>query len=240
MSTPIPVAVITGSAHGLGLEVARQLTDAGIHAVLSSRRASAAAERARDLGVSALEVDLDVADRASVDAAAEEVRRRFQRVDVLINNAAAYVDWSETGLDSDLDQARQVLDTNLFGAWNVIQAFWPLLRQSPSPRIVNISSGAGSHGDPGFGLAARGGAAATYGISKAALNALTSTLAAQTEDTALLVNSVCPGLTATYPGAEEMGARPVAESAQGVVWAATLPNDGPNGGFFRDGHSLPW
>ena len=91
-----------------------------------------------------------------------------------------------------------------------------------------------------FGLAARRGAAATYGVSKAALNALTSTLAAELAETPVLVNAVCPGLTATYPGAEAMGARPVADSAGGVVWAATLPDDGPRGGFFRDGQPLDW
>ena len=87
---------------------------------------------------------------------------------------------------------------------------------------------------------ARGGAAASYGVSKAALNALTSTLAAELADTPVLVNAVCPGLTATWPGAEAMGARPVAESARGIVWAATLPDDGPTGGFFRDTRQLAW
>lgn len=115
-----------------------------------------------------------------------------------------------------------------------------MLQRSPAPRIVNVSSGAGSHQDEMFGLRQRQGAAASYGISKAALNALTSTLAAEFAGSPLLVNAVCPGLTATWPGAEKMGARPVSESARGVVWAATLPVDGPSGGFFRDGESLGW
>ena len=84
------------------------------------------------------------------------------------------------------------------------------------------------------------GAAATYGISKAAVNALTATLAAELADTPILVNAVCPGLTATWQGAEQMGARPVADGAAAVVWAATLPDDGPRGGFFRDGAPLGW
>jgi NAD(P)-dependent dehydrogenase (short-subunit alcohol dehydrogenase family) len=112
--------------------------------------------------------------------------------------------------------------------------------QSPHGRIVIVSSGAGSHGEPQFGLSANGGAAATYGISKAALNALTSKLAAELEGSGVLVNAVDPGLTATYPGAEAMGARPVPDGAASVVWAATLPDDGPAGGFFRDGEPLPW
>ena len=115
----------------------------------------------------------------------------------------------------------------------------PLLRLSRSS-VTLLRSGAGSHDDPAFGLRARGGAAASYGISKAALNALTSTLATELAATPVLVNAVCPGLTATWPGAENMGARSVEESAVGVVWAATLPDGGPTGGFFRDRRPLPW
>jgi NAD(P)-dependent dehydrogenase (short-subunit alcohol dehydrogenase family) len=115
-----------------------------------------------------------------------------------------------------------------------------LLRRSDHPRIVNLASGAGSHGDESFGLGRRQGAAASYGISKAALGALTSTFAAELATTGVLVNAVCPGLTATYPGAEAMGARPVVDGAASVVWAVTLPDGGPSGGFFRDGQPLPW
>ncbi|HET9566528.1 MAG TPA: SDR family NAD(P)-dependent oxidoreductase [Mycobacterium sp.] len=131
------------------------------------------------------------------------------------------------------------MQVNLF-SWRMIQAFLPPLRRSAHTRIVNVSRGAGSYTDTVFARAFRGGAAATYGISKAALNALTSTLVAELAATPVIVNAVCPGLTATYPGAEAMGARPVAQSAAGVVWAATLPDDGPRGGFFRDGKPLDW
>ena len=158
---------------------------------------------------------------------------------MLVNNAAAYADWTEMASTADLETARRVLDTNLFGAWRVCQAFIPLMRRSSRGRIVIVSSGAGSHGEPRFGLTANGGSAATYGISKAALNALAAKLAAELETTGILVNAVDPGLTATYPGAEAMGARPVAEGAASVAWAATLPDGGPTGGFFRDGEPLP-
>ena len=107
-------------------------------------------------------------------------------------------------------------------------------------RIVSVASGGDSHGDPQFGLATPGGTAASYGISKAAVNALTSKLAAELDGTGVLVNSVDPGLTATAPGMEEMGARPIPEGATSVVWAATIPDDGPSGGFFRDGEPMPW
>ena len=116
----------------------------------------------------------------------------------------------------------------------------PLLLRSPHPRLVMVASGAGSHGDPVFGLPTGGGAPATYGISKAAVLALSSTFAAELADTPVLVNAVCPGLTATAPGMEQMGARPVDAGAAGIVWAATLPDDGPRDGFFRDGQPVPW
>jgi NAD(P)-dependent dehydrogenase (short-subunit alcohol dehydrogenase family) len=132
------------------------------------------------------------------------------------------------------------MDTNLYGAWNMIQAFLPLLRLSAHPRIVNVGSGGGSHGDPQFGLTRRHGAAATYGVSKAALHALTATLAAELAETPVIVNAVDPDLTATWPGAESMGARPIIDSVPGIVWAATLPDGGPRGGFFRDGRPLHW
>jgi NAD(P)-dependent dehydrogenase (short-subunit alcohol dehydrogenase family) len=123
---------------------------------------------------------------------APQVRRnqvilaRVEPVDgrlVLVNNAAAYADWTETATGAGLAASRAVMDTNLYGTWRMIQAFLPLLRRSEHPRIVNIASGAGSHGDEQYGLAARHGAAASYGISKAAVLALTATLAAELGDT---------------------------------------------------------
>jgi NAD(P)-dependent dehydrogenase (short-subunit alcohol dehydrogenase family) len=232
--------LVTGAAHGLGREVARQLAERGHAVLVSARDPAAAAQTAEELGASVTALPaLDLTDPDAVGRVVDAIGADPGRLDVLVNNAAAFVDWSETGSGADLDAARVVLETNLFGTWRLTQALLPLLRRSPEPRVVNVSSGAGSHGDPAFGLTARGGAAASYGISKAALNALTATLATELADTGVLVNSVCPGLTATYPGAEAMGARPVEESATGVVWAATLPADGPNGGFFRDTEPCP-
>ena len=228
------VVLITGAAKGIGREVARQLAERGDTVIVSARDAARAQSVADELGVRGLA--LDVTDEASVAAAAEAL----DGLDVLINNAAAFVDWTEMATAADLATARSVLDTNLLGTWRVTQGLLPLLRRSEHPRIVMVSSGGGSHADEQFGLTRRGGAAATYGISKAAVNALTATLAAELADTPILVNAVCPGLTATWQGAEQMGARPVADGAASVVWAATLPDDGPRGGFFRDGEPLGW
>ena len=228
------VVLVTGAAKGIGREVARQLTERGADVVVSARDEARAQVVADELGARSLQ--LDVTDDASVATAAGALGV----LDVLINNAAAFVDWSEMASAADLATARSVLDTNLVGSWRVTQAMLPLLRRSAHPRIVMVSSGGGSHADAQFGLTCHGGAAASYGISKAALNALTATLAAELADTSILVNAVCPGLTATWPGAEQMGARPVGEGAASVVWAATLPDNGPTGGFYRDGEPLGW
>ena len=176
--------LITGGARGIGREVARQLAAEGAEVHISARDPALAATAAAELGGStrALGRPFDIGDDASVREGAKAFTGEPGRLDVLVNNAAAYVDWSETATGADLAAATQVLQTNLLGAWRTTQAFLPLLRRSEHPRVVIVSSGAGSHGDEQFGLTRRGGAAATYGISKAALNALTATLAAELAD----------------------------------------------------------
>jgi NAD(P)-dependent dehydrogenase (short-subunit alcohol dehydrogenase family) len=233
VSAERPVALVTGAGRGIGAAVSHQLADRG-HVVLAAARAPS------DGDGSVVPLPLDVTDPGSVHRAVDTVATEHGRLDVLVNNAAAFVDWSEAASTADLEASRAVMETNLYGAWRVTQAFLPLLRRSSHPRIVMVSSGAGSHADDSFGLGARAGAAASYGISKAALNALVTTLAAELAGSGVLVNAVCPGLTATWPGAEQMGARPVEEGAAGVTWAATLPDDGPTGGFFRDRAELGW
>ncbi|MFC0632609.1 SDR family NAD(P)-dependent oxidoreductase [Brevundimonas balnearis] len=237
------VILITGAGKptGIGFEAARQLAQAGGSVILTARRGADADARAtelRGLGHDVAGLELDVTDDGSIDAVANAVRARHGRLDVLINNAAATGVYGETIAVADLDTARATLEATLFGAWRVTQAMLPLLNHSDVARIVNVSSGAGSHADPAFGLTTGNGMGAAYGIAKAALNALTSRLAV--ENPGMRVNAVCPGFTATFEGGEAMGARPVAEGAAGVVWAARLPKDGPTGGFFRDGQPLGW
>ena len=212
--------------------------------VLTARdpeKAKAAAEQLFAEGLDVIPKALDVSNDESVRGLAAQLEQEFGTLDMLVNNAAAYADWSEMASSADLELAQGVLETNLFGAWRSCQVFLPLIRRSGHGRIVNVSSGAGSHGEPWFGLTTNRGSAASYGISKAALNALTAKLAAELEGTGVLFNAVDPDLTATAPGMEKLGARPVAEEgAASVLWGAILPDSGPTGGFFRDGEPLPW
>ena len=237
------VALVTGGARGIGFEVVRQLAQQGMTVILGARDPEKAGAAAKELAGDGLDVragTVDVAGDASVRGLADRVAGEFGKLDVLVNNAAAFADCSETASGADLDASRAVLDTNLFGTWRACQAFLPLIRQSDQGRIVNVASGSGSHGDPQFGLSTPGGMAASYAVSKAVVLALTSKLAAELEGKGILINAVDPGLTATAPGMDEMGARPIPAGAASVAWAATLPDDGPSGGFFRDGEPMPW
>ena len=229
------IALVTGAYRGIGLEVSRQLALRGFSVFLSARdpaKAQAAAEPLRRQGLKVLPAQLDVTDERSVEAAARFVERRFGRLDVLVNNAAVlYDDWQRAE-NADLDTAREAFETNTLGPWRVTQALLPLLRKSQHPRIVNVSSESGS-------LASMGGGTPAYGVSKAALNVLTRKLADELRAARVLVNSVCPGWVATEMGGPD-APRTVEEGAASVMWAVTLPDDGPTGGFFRDGEPLPW
>ena len=143
-------------------------------------------------------------------------------------------------LTADIEFIKQAFDTNLLGAWRMVKAFFPLLEKSESGRIVNVSSGAGSFSDTVFGLANHFSKVPVYGITKLALNGLTVKLARQLKDTKIKINSVDPGFTATYEGTENYGARPISEGAKSILWAVTIPDDGPSGEFFRDGQTLSW
>jgi NAD(P)-dependent dehydrogenase (short-subunit alcohol dehydrogenase family) len=236
-----PVVLVTGASRptGLGAEVARQLVARGSVVVLTARDPAAAAARAAEIGEGVVPLALDVTDRRSIDAALAEIERRVGRLDAVVSNANAVFDFAAPVLEPDPEAALRTFDTDVLGAWRLVTAALPLLRRSPHPRVVMVSSEAASFGSPG-GMAARPATLGAYTLAKAALNALTVKLATALADTPVLVNAVCPGWVATYPGTAEMGARPVPEGAAAIVWAATLPDDGPRGGWFRDGAPLPW
>jgi NAD(P)-dependent dehydrogenase (short-subunit alcohol dehydrogenase family) len=239
-----PIALVTGANRGLGFEVCRQLTALGYTVLLSGRdlakAETASAELAKSGGtVHALALDAGSDD--SVKAAAATIAEKFGRLDVLVNNAGGNFDTNNLTTTVSMDYVLETLEMNLIGAWRVTQAMLSLLSKSSHARIVNMSSGAGAFASPiAFGLTKMGGAAPAYSVSKTALTALTVKLATELKDSGILINAVCPGWTATYPGGEAQGARPVADGAASIVWAATLPDGGPTGGFFRDGQVIPW
>ncbi|MEW2916047.1 SDR family oxidoreductase [Ruegeria sp. ANG10] len=226
-----PIALVTGANRGIGKEVARLLAaDHGMKVLVSSRDLKKGEAAAQQIGRGAEALQLDVCEQASVTAAFAKIEAEHGRLDILVNNAGVDYDTDQQAHTADLARVHRAFETNLFGPWAMTIAAVPLLKRGESARIVNVSSGAGSinsmsSGNPG------------YGISKAALNALTLKTAAELKPQRILVNAVCPGWVATDMG---RGGRPVSEGAEGVVWAATLPDAGPTGGFFRDGKLIDW
>jgi NAD(P)-dependent dehydrogenase (short-subunit alcohol dehydrogenase family) len=219
------VALVSGASRGIGAEIARQLAaDHGFVVFAGARDPDDVEE-----GDGIIPVELDVTDQATVDAAQEQIGSDPGHLDALINNAGVYGDPVGV-LDYDLDRAHEVLEVNTFGPWRLTQAFVPLLRRSDAPRIVNVSSGAGQLSDMNGGRAA-------YRLSKAALNALTRTTAS--DQAGIKVNTMCPGWVRTEMGGPS-ATRSVEEGADTAVWLATLPDDGPTGGFFRDRQPIPW
>jgi NAD(P)-dependent dehydrogenase (short-subunit alcohol dehydrogenase family) len=229
------VALVTGANRGIGLEVVRQLARLDFKVILGARDERGGREAAEALAREGLKVyagRLDVTDERGVEELRRWVAERFGRLDVLVNNAAILYDTWQRAENADFDTVREAFETNTLGAWRVSKAFIPLLRQSGHGRVVNVSSESGS-------LASMGGGTPAYSVSKAALNALTRMLADELRRDRVLVNSVCPGWVATEMGGAGAPRTPE-EGAAGIVWAATLHDDGPTGGFFRDGRPLPW
>lgn len=242
----LPVAVVTGGNRGVGLEVCRQLAARGYAVVLGSRdprRGELAAKEIDPEGERVTPCHIEVDNSVNVQRLGQWVRDRYGRVDAIVNNASAPPDlWAIAG-NTDLSPVAEALDITLFGAWRVTQTLLPLLRSSPRPRIVNVSSEGGS-------IALMNGGRPAYSVSKAALNALTRLLAGELHRDGILVNAVCPGWMPDEAGRGDAprgggsrggsAARSYSQGAASVVWAVTLPNGGPTGTFTRDGRELPW
>ena len=228
------VVVVTGANRGIGLEVVRQLAARGDTVVLGSRTPERGRQAADLLGPTPGRVlvrPLDVTDQPGLDAVAADLARSVGQVDGLVNNAAIHYDTWQRAASCDLRVVDEAWQTNVLGAWRTTLTLMPLLRAAGGARVVNVSSQAGS-------LASMGTGAPGYQVSKAALNALTRTLAAELRPEGILVNAVCPGWVATDMGGP--GGRPVADGARSILWGLDLPASGPSGGFFRDGRPLPW
>jgi NAD(P)-dependent dehydrogenase (short-subunit alcohol dehydrogenase family) len=226
------VALVSGGNRGIGLEVCRQLAEGGLTVVLGSRDEERGREAAEGLPGEVAVRQLDVADAASVERLADSIESDFGRLDVLVNNAGISNDEGQSGAEADLDRVREALEANLFGAWRLCEVAIPHMRREGYGRIVNVSTGLAALED-------MGGGSPGYRISKTSLNALTRILASELRGTGILVNAVNPGWVQTDMGGSNAN-RTVEEGADGVVWAATLPNNGPTGGFFRDRRHVAW
>jgi len=219
------VALVSGANRGIGAEIARQLAADHRFVVFAGARRPDEVEKVDEI----VPIELDVTDQRTIDAAQERIGADPGRLDVLVNNAGVYGD-PIGAADYDLDRAHEVLEVNTFGPWRLIEAFLPLMRSSSQPRIVNVSSGAGQLSDMNGGRAA-------YRVSKAGLNALTRTLAS--DERWVKVNTMCPGWVRTDMGGSA-APRSVEEGADTAIWLATLPDDGPTGGYFRNRKPIPW
>ncbi|MCX2947082.1 SDR family oxidoreductase [Lentzea sp. NEAU-D7] len=232
-------ALITGANKGIGFAIARGLGTIGFTVAVGARddvRRADAVERLRADGVDAFGVALDVTSDDSAAAAAKTIEQTTGRLDVLVNNAgiAGRTDGGAQNPSTlDLDVVRTVLDTNVFGVVRVTNAMLPLLREAESPRIVNMSSNMGS-------LALQTGPPlAAYAPSKSMLNSITAQYARELADTNVIVNAACPGYVATdFTGFA--APRTAEQGAAIAIRLATLPDDGPRGGFFDDDGVVPW
>ena len=236
------VALITGANKGIGKEIARQLGGQGFIVLLGARDAGRGAEAAEELkkeGIDARALTLDVTDKGGIDAAAQRISNEFGRLDVLVNNAGIALDGGSAS-SIDLETLRRTYETNVFGVFSVTKAMLPLLKQSAAGRVVNMSSGLGSltqNSDPEWGFA--GAKPLAYNSSKAALNMMTVIFAAELKDTPIKVNAADPGFTATDLN-QHRGPRTVQQGAIAAVRLATLPADGPTGGYFDEAGVVSW
>jgi NAD(P)-dependent dehydrogenase (short-subunit alcohol dehydrogenase family) len=226
------VALVSGGNRGIGLEICRQLADKGLTVVMGSRDEEQGRKAAGGLTGSVVVHQLDVCDDGSMERIAGFVEEEFGRLDVLVNNAGISNDEGQRGVEADLDRVRRALEANLFGAWRLCELAIPLMQRNGYGRIVNVSTRMAA-------LEEMGGGSPGYRVSKTALNALTRILASELRGTGILVNSVEPGWVQTDMGGSR-APRPAEEGADTPVWAATLPNNGPTGGFFRDRRPIPW
>jgi NAD(P)-dependent dehydrogenase (short-subunit alcohol dehydrogenase family) len=238
------IALITGANKGLGLETARQLAAQGMIVLLGSRdaaRGEAAAKVLKDEGLDVRAVKIDVDDRADHAAVAALIEKEFGVLDVLINNAGVQMDgalWGNTTLTVSEEAMRKTFDTNFHAVVALTKTLLPLIEKSEAGRIVNLSSILGSlslHANEG-GLGVK---VFAYDTSKAALNSFTIHLADALKETKIKVNSAHPGWVKTDMGtdAATMG---VVDGAKTGVWLATLPEDGPTGGFFHMQDAVAW
>jgi NAD(P)-dependent dehydrogenase (short-subunit alcohol dehydrogenase family) len=229
-------ALVTGGNRGMGFEVVRQLAERGMTVLMGSRDLKVGEEAqqqlpAADRGRVAV-CSFDIADAERTTRAVRDLKRQHRPIDVLVNNAGIYPDEGTAGLDIDPEIVRSTFETNALGALRLCQLLVPGMAERGWGRVVNVSSGYGQ-------MRATGGGLLAYRVSKAALNMVTIIIADEVRGKGVLVNAADPGWVRTRMGGS--GApRSIEEGADTIVWLATLPDDGPTGGFFHDHQSITW
>ena len=235
------VAVITGASQGLGLATGRALAEKKYRVILTARnqkKLNTSIDELRSEGLHPVGRLLDVSNPEMIFSFFKWLEEEYGHLDVLINNAGVIL---ETGappdsktsgiLNTDASVILKAFENNTLSAYQMIRLALPLMQKNGYGRIVNVSSGMG-------GLTEMGGGYPAYRISKVAMNAITRFVSQEVTGN-IKINSVCPGWVKTDMGGPG-ASREIAEGIRGIVWAAVLGNDGPNGGFFRDGKSILW
>lgn len=229
------MALVTGGNRGIGLEVCRQLAQQGTRVILGSRDARkgvAAASQLKSGGLAVETRQLDVANAQSIRECMTWLRKDLGRLDVLVNNAGIMTEEDDADPLEEIEIIRDTMQTNVYGALLLSRLAIPIMKSRRYGRIVNLSSGMGSLNEMGAGYIG-------YRLSKAGINVVTRVLAAESEGMGILVNSVDPGWVQTSMGGRG-ASRTVQKGAESVIWLATLPDNGPTGGFFRDRKAIPW
>ena len=236
-------ALVTGANKGIGLEIARQLGQAGLRVIIGARDAERGKKAAQTLGnegIGARYLHLDLTDPASVEQAAEDIRGREGALNILVNNAGISDPRDGSPAHAELDAVRRVFETNFLGTLSVTQAMLPLLRKASPARIINLSSGLGSltlNGDPSWEYSAY--KLIGYNASKAAVNMLTVQLAAELRESGIRVNAADPGFTATDLNGHQ-GRQTIPQGAAEAVRLALSDEDGETGGYFATDGRVPW
>src|SRR2546423_2433324 len=229
------IALVTGGNRGIGFEICRQLAKLGIRVILGSRDAAKGHSAAGELIAMHLPVEareLDVASEESIQECMSWIRRDLGRLDILVNNAGIMVEDDDVDPEQEIQIIRDTMQTNVYGPLLLSRLGIPIMKSRRYGRIVNLSSGMGSLAEMGPGYIA-------YRMSKAGINVPTRVLAAETQGSAILINSVDPGWVQTSMGGAG-ASRTVQKGAETAVWLATLPDSGPTGGFLRDRKTVPW
>ena len=237
------VALVTGANKGIGFEIARQLAQLDITVLMGARgqdRGISACEHLRSSGLDVHFIPVDVTRVISLEAAIGKIRDDFRRLDILVNNAGIQIDTQSGILDLDPVIFQNTLETNVFGPLLLAQAAIPIMKANGYGRIVNMASTLGSLTEiaspdsPHHAVLSP-----AYRLSKTLLNGITVLLAKELRGSNILVNSVCPGWVRTDMGGDEAPLTPE-QGADTPVWLATLTDDGPTGGFFRERQPIPW